>query len=261
MSKSNVVAFSPEYGHVMMGMRGTQMFREDTKEILLGITFGQTKQLEGLTVLTEKWTPSKIEKAAWASKLHAPIIEDGCRIMAGTVMTQKTDQGGRRHYIVGPKENDTGVIVKVQTGLWGGRVEVEKLLAQTPGGVMLPHGVFDVSRDGLAEHLFGGDFEEEINPAYQALFSNGGKPVEVPSAGGPILVHPKRASLWQTHDGSRLLVGGCTSDSLYLLSNRNGQIVKEHDTSGKWRDVFDQMMMERANKNALRRASAAQANA
>ncbi len=274
--QNNCFHFSPERGAVQPGILSKEVWdpsiRETVKSISLvklreTVSRGGRKMFE----VPGDWASSKVILGI----PQMPPKTEGRVITGGHVETTRTEAKGRKHFLSSPRKN-SGVIVQIDSGLYGDAFAVARLLArmpQAPDGTPLlhPHGSFDRSRSGSTggvEHVAGAGRNPDAVPRnYHIAWQMEGKPTVVPSSKGDIKVFMRRKDLWVVREDSPgLIVHGATPDSLYRIVNENGTAVARPPADDaerrKLQEEFDEQAWEAWQRAEIKRSQrgAAKAN-
>ena len=240
----NMFVFRPETDRLQAGIRAARVLHESDGTIRHAISLArlQPQQLKGggTTLTVPK---GGLIRTVFASLETPPAIKDGI-FLEGAVTTNHA--GERRHYI-GARHRGSGIVIEVDSGLWGNDFERNALFALMPKGpdgqpVPLPHGSFDLSRGG-AELIADASEEHAIPKSYHVSWSFSGQPLTVPSARGPVKVFPRWKDLWVLNArGGEIVVGGCIPNTLFRLINDGGELRKEHLTTPKAQAGYDELI-------------------
>jgi hypothetical protein len=271
MQKNNCFFFSPENGTVKPGILSKEVWDPSIREMVKSISLVKLRQSESkggkkYFEVPGDWASSKVILGI----PQMPPKTEGRVIIGGHVESQTTETGGRRHYLSTPRKG-SGIIVQIDTGLYGDAFAAARLLALMPKSsdgtpLMHPHGSYDRARSGTAggvEHVAGtGRNPDAVPRAYHVAWQMDGKPVLVPSSKGEVKVFLRRKDLWVLREGSPgLVVHGSTPDSLYRLVNENGAAVAKPPADDAERrrlqEEFDEQTWEAWQRAELKRAQRA----
>jgi hypothetical protein len=269
--QNNCFFFSPERGEVKTGILSKDVWDESIRETVKAISLVKLRETDSrggkkLHMVPGEWASAKVIFGI----PQMPPKTAGRVILGGHVETTKSEKGGRKHYLSTPRKG-SGIIVQIDSGLFGGEFETAKLLAlmpKAPDGtpLMHPHGSFDRARSGASggvEHVAGAGRNPDAAPrAYHVAWQMDGKPVLVPSSKGEVKVFLRRKDLWVIREGSPgLVVHGSTPDSLYRLVNENGTAVPKPPADDaerrKLQEEFDEQTWEAWQRAVVKTAQRA----
>ena len=252
----NMIVFRPETDRLQVGIRAARVLHDDgTIRHAISLARLQPQKLKsGKTALMVP--KGGLIRTAFESLETPPVIKDGI-FLEGAVTTTRV--GERRHYI-GTRHKGSGIVVEIDSGLWGNDFERNALFGLMPKGpdgqpVPLPHGSFDLSGGG-AELIADASEEHAVPKSYHVSWSFSGQPLMVPSTKGTVKVFPRWKDLWVLNArGGEIVVGGCIPNTLFRLINDGGELRKEHLTTVKAQAGYDELVWQSEQARLAREAT------
>jgi len=254
------------------GLKSIPIYNRDSGLVVPGVSMvrlGRTKLDDGEMAFEP--TPRQMAKVIRSTvEGRAPFVENNIIKSASIIVTElphDADQKrGRRRFTFGARVNDS-VIIRIESGEWGGPAEVAKLHAlmqRAPDGSFLPtpHGSVDRAR---STHIIGvsegdeGPLTKSRHLTWEGSFRYF---TLVPSPHGEIKVFTRRADIWEMFPGSELLTGACVPGRLFrLIYKGKGQFEQERADEIRWRPRYEEALWNLQQRSVSEKPAAAQAAA